>query len=114
MASCGGVRAARRLSGFNRRFDLECPQVIGEGGAEIRALQGKFHCGFQEAELVSGIVPFALKVIAIDFLACAEQPAKAVSQLQLTTRTEEAVFERLKDCGRKNVMNNNLQVGRCS
>src|SRR5437899_9142858 len=52
-----------RSSRFNRRFYLECSQVVGEGGPEIRALQSKFHRSFQEAELVSGIVPFALKGI---------------------------------------------------
>src|SRR6185503_15339040 len=64
------------------RLQLEAAQVLAEGAAQVRPLQGELHRGLEEAQLVAGVVAGALEAVAVD-RALVPQGPQAVGELDL-------------------------------
>ena len=88
---------------MDRLFDLQRPQVFRKVRSKIGALQGKFHRGLQEAQLISRIVTFPFEGVSVNLFAGAEQSAKSVSQLQFAACAKRRAFQRFKDGRRENI-----------
>src|SRR4051812_19621864 len=67
----------------HRPFELdgELLEPGAEGGAEVVALEGELNRGFQEAELVAGVVALALVAETVDLFVL-QQGLDAVGELQ--------------------------------
>jgi hypothetical protein len=56
-----------RLSRVRSGLEVETSQIFAEGTAQVAALQGEFYGGFQESQLVAGVVAFAFVDVSVHF-----------------------------------------------
>ena len=73
---CAPLVTQKRLE-----LQLQRLQVLAKVAAQVLALQGELDRGFQESQLVAGVVALALEGVAVDFFLL-EQCLQAVGQLQ--------------------------------
>src|SRR5438128_8170973 len=61
-----GVRPPTSRASEADVLEVEALQVFPESRSEVLALQGKLDCGFEETELVAGVVAFPLEEVSVD------------------------------------------------
>ena len=81
---------------------LQSFEVVAEGGAEFRVLQGNLHSGFQETEFVSRIVGNSLINVSPKSLFF-DQKAQRVGELNFISGAGLDAFEAIENRWRQNV-----------
>ena len=88
--SCVGILRLRVLIRSRYRQDTDCRlqrsrvqpfQIFAEWTAQIAALQREFYRGFQESQLVAGVVAFAFVDVGVHFFLL-QQHSHAVGELE--------------------------------
>src|SRR6185437_2172821 len=93
--------ARKQLQGF---------QVVCKLRPQVFALQRKLNRGFQESQLVTGIVTLAFKGVAQNSFSRLQQTTHTVSQLEFTAGTKRRSLQRFKNCRRQNITANDGKV----
>src|SRR5437868_9435236 len=96
--------------GATLSLELQFLQIAAELFAQVRALERKLYCGFEESELVAGVVALAFVYVRVDFFFL-QQKAHSVGELELAARPQLSFCEHIEYCGREDVAAGNGQVG---
>jgi hypothetical protein len=91
-------------------LDGESFEPFSEGGAEVVALEGELYGGFEEAELVAGVVALAFVAEAVDLLV-GEERLDGVGELEFAACAGGEVLEHVEDARGEDVAADDGVIG---